>query len=69
MKDKNGRVKTPNTHPNEFNKNKDGSYTHKKTGWKFKKDPSNHRGPHWDAMPPRGKEGDYQNVSPDGRIL
>ncbi len=69
LKDNKGRIKTPNTHPNEFNKNKDGSYTHKKTGWKFKKDPSDHRGPHWDATPPREREGDYQNVSPDGRIL
>ena len=68
---KNGdKVKTPNTHPSEFKKNKDGTYTHKKSKWIFKKDRSNHYGgPHWDASPPNGKEGDYHNISLDGKIL
>ena len=67
---KNGdKVKTPDTNPNEFSKNKDGSYTHKKTGWKAKPDKSGHRGPHWDYSPPNGKSGDYWNVGPQGNIL
>ncbi|MDR1156814.1 MAG: hypothetical protein LBK75_00690, partial [Oscillospiraceae bacterium] len=67
LKDGN-KVKTPDTHPGEFQKNKDGSYTHKKTGWNFKKDPSEHGGDHYDAKPPNGKTGDYQNVYPDGTV-
>lgn len=47
------KVKTPDSHPNEFQKNKDGSYTHKKTGWEIKKDPTQHGGPHWDVSPSR----------------
>ncbi len=65
---KNGdKVKTPDTHPGEFTKKKDGSYEHKKTGWRFKKDPSKHGGDHWDASP-SGKSGDYINVNPNGSI-
>ena len=61
------KVKTPDSHPDEFNKNKDGSYTHKKTKWKFKPDYSRHGGDHWDASPD-GKTGNYINVNPDGTI-
>ena len=57
------KVKTPDTHPDEFKKKKDGSYEHKKTGWKFKKDYSRHGGDHWDASPD-GKSGNYINVNP-----
>ena len=65
---KNGdKVKTPDTHPDEFKKNKDGSYTHKKTKWNFKPDYSRHGGDHWDASP-NGKTGNYVNVNPDGTI-
>lgn len=33
---KNGnKVKTPNSNPSEFQKNKGGTYTYKKTGWIF----------------------------------
>ena len=64
------KVKTPDSHPGEFQKNKDGSYTHKKTKWTFKKDKSNHHGePHWDASPKNGKEGDYHNIGLDGKLL
>ena len=65
---KTGKVKTPDTNADEFSKNKDGSYKHKKSGWTFKRDKSNHRGPHWDASPD-GKTGNYINVSNDGKIL
>ena len=65
---KNGdKVKTPDSHPNEFKKNKDGSYTHNKTGWNAKKDPSNHGGPHWDMKPPKGNG--HINVGPKGNIF
>ena len=64
------KVKTPDSHPGEFQKNKDGSYTHKKTKWTFKKDRSNHYdGPHWDASPKNGKEEDYHNIGLEGKIL
>lgn len=64
------KAKTPDSHPGEFQKNKDGTYTHKKSKWTFKKDKSNHYGgPHWDASPPNGKEGDYHNIGLDGTIL
>ena len=66
LKDGN-KVKTPDTHPDEFKKKKDGSYEHKKTGWKFKKDYSRHGGDHWDASPD-GKSGNYINVNPNGTI-
>ena len=62
------KVKTPDTHPGEFTKNSDGSYTHDKTGWNFKKDPSRHGGDHYDAKPPGAKTGNYQNVYPDGTV-
>ncbi len=62
-------VKTPDTNPDEFKKKSDGSYEHKKTKWKYKKDPSGHRGPHWDVSPPNGGDGDYYNVDLDGRII
>ena len=61
------KVKTPDTHPDEWTKNKDGSYTHSKTGWNAKKDKSQHGGPHWDMKPP--KDSGHINVSPDGRIF
>ena len=61
-------VKTPSSHPNEFTKNKNRSgYTHNKTGWQAKPDPSNHGGPHWDMNPPRGS-GNI-NVGPNGNIF
>lgn len=62
------KVKTPNTHPNEFTK-KGSKYIHNKTKWEFQKDKSGHRGEHWDVSPKNGKTGDYYNISPDGRIL
>ena len=61
------KVKTPKTHPDEFNKKKDGTYEHKKTGWQFKPDYSRHGGDHWDASPD-GKSGNYINVNLDGTI-
>ena len=65
---KNGdKVKTPDTHPDEFKKKSDGSYEHKKTKWNFKKDYSRHGGDHWDASPD-GKSGNYINVNPNGTI-
>ena len=64
---KNGdKIKTPDTHSDEFKKNKDGSYTHKKTKWNFRKD-TLHKDGHWDASP-SGKNGDYINVNADGTI-
>ena len=61
------KVKTPESHPDEFIKNSDGSYTHRKTKWVFKKD-TFHKD-HWDVSPKNGKTGNYHNVSFDGRIL
>ena len=61
------KVKTPDTHPDEFKKKSDGSYEHKKTKWNFKKDYSRHGGDHWDASPD-GKSGNYINVNPNGTI-
>ena len=61
------KVKTPDTHPEEFQKNKDGSYTHKKTGWTASKDKSGHRGAHWDMSPPR--ESGHINVDPNGKVI
>lgn len=65
------KVKTPDTHPNEFDKIKGSNrYRHKKTGWEFKIDKSGHNGgPHWDARPGNGKTGDYKNISLEGDIL
>ena len=63
-----GKVKTPDTHPGEFEKVKGqgGTYRHKDTGWIFS--PDTHGGRHWDAAPKKGGYGDYRNVLPDGRI-
>ncbi|MCI9177941.1 MAG: hypothetical protein HFJ28_05185 [Clostridia bacterium] len=62
------KVKTPDSHPHEFIKNKNGpGYTHNKTGWQAKPDPSNHGGPHWDMNPPRGSG--HINVGPNGNIF
>nr|WP_286174765.1 RHS repeat-associated core domain-containing protein [Harryflintia acetispora] len=63
------KVKTPDSHPDEFNKNKDGTYTHDKTGWNFGKarPGEQHGGPHWDVQPPRGSG--HINVGPDGNIF
>ena len=61
------KVKTPESHPEEFTKNKDGSYTHKKTGWTASRDKSGHGGPHWDMAP--GKGSGHINVGPDGNIF
>ena len=61
------KVKTPDSHPGEWSKNKKGRYRHRKTGWFAKKDPSNHGGPHWDINPPRGSG--HINVGPDGNIF
>lgn len=62
------RIKTPNSHPEEFIKNKNGlGYTHNKTGWQVKPDPSNHGGPHWNMNPPRGSG--HINVGPNGKIF
>ena len=64
------KIKTPDTDPGEFSKNKQGDYIHKKTGWKFHKDKSGHfGGPHWDVGPNNGKTGDYYDVSREGVIL
>jgi|GEM_PF-5892149 len=62
------KVKTPTSHKNEWNKS-GSTWTHNETKWKAKKDKSGHRGPHYDISPPKGKTGDYCNVSPDGHIL
>ena len=68
LKDK-GKVKTPTSHPGEFTKKKDGTYEHNKSKWRFGRSKDGHRGDHWHAAPKNAKTGDYQNVSPDGRIL
>lgn len=61
-------VKNPISHPKEFTKNKNRpGYTHNKTGWQVKRDPSNHGGPHWDMNPPRGSG--HINVGPKGNIF
>ncbi len=67
LKKGDNKVKTPNKDGSEFKSNKDGSYTHKKTGWTAKKDPSGHRGDHWDMSPPNGKG--HINVDFDGNII
>jgi len=62
------RVKTPDTHPGEFKKEKGRStYKHIKTGWNFRKDKGQHGGEHWDASP-SDNYGDYINVYPNGLI-
>jgi len=63
------RVKTPESHPGEFKKNSDGSFTHDKTGWTAKehKGQNPHGGPHWDMAPPRGSG--HINVGPDGNVF
>lgn len=64
------KVKVPTTHGREFTKNKDDTYTHKKTGWKVGKAKDNHYGgEHWHAAPNKAKTGDYYNVGPNGNIL
>ena len=64
------KVKTPDSHPSEFQKNKDGTYTHKKTGWKYKKDKSGHYGgDHWDLEPKNGQPGDYHSADLTGKVL
>lgn len=63
-----GKIKTPDTHPNEFEKERgSGNYRHKETGWRYKPDRF-HKDGHWDVSPPNGKVGDYYNVYKDGRI-
>lgn len=63
------KVKTPDTHPDEFEKIKGtDKYMHKKTKWEFKKDRLHNRD-HWDARPRNGKTGDYHNINLDGTIL
>lgn len=65
------KVKTPDTHPDEFIKdNGSPSYTHKETGWKEEphKGQQPHGGPHWDVSPPTAKRG-HINVAPDGKIF
>jgi hypothetical protein len=65
---KNGdKVKTPESHKNEWSRNRDGSYTHGKTGWNAKQDRSGHGGPHWDMKPPRGSG--HINVGSNGNIF
>ncbi len=65
------KVKTPVTHGGEFTKNKDGTYTHKKTKWKIGKAKDGHfnGAEHWHLAPNNGKTGDYYNVSPEGKII
>ena len=64
------RVKTPKSHPGEFTKNKDGTYTHKKTKWRIGKAKDGHYGgDHWHIAPNNAKTGDYYNIGPDGTIL
>lgn len=69
---KNGedKVKTPDTHPDEFDKKVEKGrvkYKHKKTGWEYTKD-NVHGGEHWDASPD-GKSGNYIHVNLDGKII
>lgn len=66
------KIKTPDTHPDELKKGKNGKYTHKDTGWTFEKNNTGYRAhrsgeSHWDVSPKRG--GGHLNVSEDGRIL
>ena len=57
LKNKDGKVKTPDTDKNEFDKKRGSDdYVHKKTKWKFHKDKGGHfKGDHWDVTPPKGK--------------
>ena len=62
------RIKTPDSHKDEWTSNKDGSYTHNKTGWTARraKGGGRHGGEHWDLSPGRGSG--HINVGPDGNI-
>ena len=68
---KNGnKVKTPDSHKNEFRKRRGGGYEHDKTKWLFDKSRDGHYGgDHWHAYPPNGQTGDYYNIAPNGNIL
>ncbi len=67
---KGDKVKTPTSHSSEFTKNKGGTFTHKKTGWKFGKSKDGHYGgDYWHAAPKNAKTGDYYNIGPKGNIL
>ena len=63
------KVKTPDSHPEEWSKNKDGSYTHNKTGWNAEraKGGGRHGGDHWDFSPKTGSG--HINVGPAGNIF
>ena len=63
------KVKTPDSHPDEFTKDKNGDFIHNKTGWKAKRarGGGKHGGEHWDLMP--SNERGHINVGPDGNIF
>ena len=68
LKDKDGKVKTPDSHPDEFKKGNQGKLTHKKTKWSFERarPEVQHGGPHWDACDQWN--GNHINVDYDGNI-
>ena len=69
LKNKDGKIKTPDTNSDEFTKKK-SVYTHKKTKLTFEKSKDGHfGGPHWHASPPNAEPGDYYNISLDGNVL
>ena len=63
------KIKTPTDYGDEFTY-KNGTYTHKKTGWKVKKSKDKHYGEeHWHYSPKNGKTGNYYNVDKTGKII
>ena len=63
-----GKMKTPDTDPNEW-KQKGDTYTHTKTGWTAKKDKSAHGGTHWDISPGKKNGSGHLNVDSQGNIF
>lgn len=64
-----GKCKTPDTHPDEFKKTKEG-YQHKKTKWIFEKSKESHYGErHWHAHKPNAQTDNYHNIGSEGNIL
>jgi len=71
------QVKTPGTHPGEFQRVQgvSGKYRHERTGWTFEKSRTSsgaqhhHGEQHWHASPPGAKSGNYHNVDLRGNII
>lgn len=66
---KNGdKIKTPDSHPDDFRKKPNGDYEHIGSGWIMHDDKGRHGGKHWDLMRPNGKGG-HLNVGPAGNVF